>query len=250
MTAGAGRCLAGSLALFCCVGLLGPSAAQPPLPQRRSWLPPYWISADPSPWLVTALLLTAIALGIAGLALGLRALAGGWRPDPGRLSLLGLLAAVAMILVPPMGSADVLVYAAYGRIASLGGDPYRQTASDLAAAGDPIGHAVEAPWQHTTSIYGPLGTAEQWLAARLGDGSTHATVFALAVFGALAFVLTGLILDRLAATRSADPTAARARVGLLWSLNPLLLYEVVNGAHIDSIGILFAVAGVALVSRS
>ena len=250
MTVGAGRCLAGSLALFVCAGLLGPSAAQPPLPQRHRWLPPYWISADPSPWLVTALLLTAIGLAVAGLVLGLREMAGGRRPDPGRLSVLGLVAAVAMILVPPMGSADVLVYAAYGRIASLGGDPYRQTASDLAATGDPIGRAVEAPWQHTTSIYGPLGTAEQWLAARLGDGSTHTTVFVLAVLGALAFVLTGLILDRLAVARSADPAAARARVALLWSLNPLLLYEVVNGAHIDSIGILFAVAGLALVGRS
>ena len=250
MTAGAGRCLASSLALFVCAGLLGPSAAQPPLPQRNRWLPPYWISADPSPWLVTALLLAAIGLAVAGLVLGLRALAGGWRPDPGRLSALGLVAAVAMILVPPMGSADVLVYAAYGRIASLGGDPYRQTASDLAATGDPIGRAVEAPWQHTTSIYGPLGTAEQWLAARLGDDSTHATVLVLAALGALAFVLTGLILDRLAAARSADPAAARTRVALLWSLNPLLLYEVVNGAHIDSIGILFAVAGLALVGRS
>lgn len=250
MTVGAGRCLAGSLALFVCAGLLGPSAAQPPLPQRRRWLPPYWISADPSPWLVTALLLTAIGLAVVGLVLGLRALADGWRPDLGRLSVLGLVAAVAMILVPPMGSADVLVYAAYGRIASLGGDPYRQTASHLAATGDPIGRAVEAPWQHTTSIYGPLGTAEQWLAARLGDASTHATVFVLAALGALAFVLTGLILDRLAAVRSTDPAAARARVALLWSLNPLLLFEVVNGAHIDSIGILFAVAGLALVSRS
>ncbi|MGH8834411.1 MAG: polyprenol phosphomannose-dependent alpha 1,6 mannosyltransferase MptB [Actinomycetes bacterium] len=250
MTVGAGRCLAGSLALFVCAGLLGPSAAQPPLPQRHRWLPPYWISADPSPWLVTALLLSAIGLAVVGLVLGLRALAGGWRPELGRLRMLGLVAAVAMILIPPMGSADVLVYAAYGRIASLGGDPYRQTASDLAATGDPIGRAVEAPWQHTTSIYGPLGTAEQWLAARLGDGSTHATVFVLAALGALAFVLTGLVLDRLAAARSIDPAAARSRVALLWSLNPLLLYAVVNGAHIDSIGILFAVAGLALVNRS
>ncbi|HKA69983.1 MAG TPA: polyprenol phosphomannose-dependent alpha 1,6 mannosyltransferase MptB [Actinomycetes bacterium] len=250
MTAGAGRCLAGSLALFICAGLLGPSAAQPPLPQRHRWLPPYSISADPSPWLVTALLLTAIGLGVAGLVLGLRALAGGRGPDPGRLGVLGLVAAVAMILVPPMGSADVLVYAAYGRITNLGGDPYRETAIELAATGDPIGRAVEAPWQHTTSIYGPLGTAEQWLAARLGDGSAHATVFVLAALGALAFVLTGLILDRLAAARSVDPIAARARVALLWSLNPMLLYTVVNGAHIDSVGILFAIAGMALVSRS
>ena len=249
MTTGTGRCLAGSLALLVCAGLLGPSAAQPPLPQRHRWLPPYWLSADPSPWLVTALLLAAIGLAAVGLVLGLRSLARGWRPDPGRLGLLGTLAAAAMILVPPMGSADVLVYAAYGRIVNLGGDPYAQTAADLAATGDSIGRAVEAPWQHTSSIYGPLATAEQWLAARLGDGSTHATVFVLALLGAVAFVLTGRLLDRLAA-RSADPELARARVGLLWSLNPLLLFAVVNGAHLDSIGILFAVAGLALLRRS
>ncbi|MCI0687409.1 MAG: polyprenol phosphomannose-dependent alpha 1,6 mannosyltransferase MptB [Sporichthyaceae bacterium] len=244
-----GWCLTGSLALVVVTGLLGPSAAQPPLPQRRALLPPYWFPADPSAWLVTGLLLVAVALAIAGLLLGLRALAAGWRPEPGRLQVLGLVGVAAMALIPPMGSADVLVYGAYGRIASLGGDPYTQTARDLAATGDPIGAAVEAPWQDTESIYGPVGTAEQWLAAELGGGSTHATVFALAALGGLAFLLTGWLLDRLA-RRGSDPALARARVALLWSLNPLLLFTVVNGAHIDAVGIVFAVAGLTLLARS
>ncbi len=241
----AGGCLALSIALITIVGLLGPSAAQPPLPQRR-WQPPYWFTVNPSPWLVTTLLLVAVLAGAAGLWLGLRALKRGWAPAPRRLIVASLLGVIAMVVVPPMGSADHLVYAAYGRIAATGGDPYTETPQQLAERGDPIGQAVEAPWQDTPSIYGPLGTAEQWLAARLGGMSTHTTVFILSLLGAVAFLVTGLLLQRLAGS---DP-AARGRVALLWSVNPLLLYEVVNGSHIDAIAVVWVVAALVVLRRS
>jgi hypothetical protein len=228
-----------SLTLVLVNGALGPSAATLPLPQRRAALPPYWFDAHPSPWLVTVLLLTALAAGTAGLLLSLRALRDGWRPNAHRLAGLGALAAFALTLVPPMGSADVLVYAAYGRLAAIGADPYTHTATDLAARGDPVGRAVEPPWTDVPSVYGPVATVEQWLAARMGEGSTHATVFWLALFGATAYVVTGLLLLRLTGTDA----AARARVAVLWSLNPLLLYEVVAGAHVDGLAVMLAVAG-------
>jgi hypothetical protein len=196
--------------------------------------------------LVTALLVAAIGFGAAGLVIGLRAIAAGWRLAQRTAVTAGAVAAVAMVVIPPMGSADVLVYAAYGRIASLGDDPYTTTATDLAAAGDPIGRAVERPWQDTPSIYGPVATGEQWLASHLGGTSMQATVWWLAAFTAVAFVVTGLLLLLLAGITA----QARSRVLLLWWLNPLLLYEVVNGAHLDGIGIAFAVAALALVRRS
>lgn len=234
-----------SLGLVLLTGVLGPSAAVLTLPQRRRWMPPYWFDARPSPWLVTALLLAALLLGAAGLLLGLRALAEGWRPSARRLRAYGALAALAMVLVPPMGSADVLVYAAYGRIAATGGDPYATTAAELAASGDPVGRAVEAPWQHVPSVYGPLATLEQALAARIGGGSTHATVAVLLLAGALAYVATGELLARLAAD---EP--ARARAALLWSLNPLLLATVVNPGHVDALAVALAVAALVASRRS
>jgi hypothetical protein len=223
--------------------LLGPSAAQPPLP--GTFPLPVQLGLDPSPWLVSGLLLGAVALGIGGLILGLRALAAGWRLDPRRTLAAGTLALVAMVVVPPMGSADVLVYAAYGRLTALGENAYTMTADDLAALGDPVGRAVEPPWQDTPSIYGPAATGEQWLASKLGGDSPQATVWWLAFFTALGYAVTGLLLLRLAAAG-----AARSRVLLLWWLNPLLLYEVVNGAHLDGLGIAFAVGALALLRRS
>jgi alpha-1,6-mannosyltransferase len=250
-----------SIALILATGALGPSAATLPLPQRRPLLPPYWIAAQPSPWLVSALLATALAAGAAGLLLGLRALHTGWQPRPRRLMAAGAAAAFALVLVPPMGSADVLVYAAYGRLATLGGDPYTQTAADLAARDDQVGRAVEAPWTDVPSAYGPVATGAQWLAAQLGGGSTHATVFWIALLGALAYLATGVLLGRLAGAEPTEPTeptaptdptgaAARARVALLWSLNPLLLYTVVAGAHVDGLAVPLAVAALAAVRRS
>jgi hypothetical protein len=234
-----------AIGLVLLTGLLGPSAAQPPLPGASAGLPPYWLTARPSPYLVTGLLLAAGGSGALGLALGLRALGHGWLP-PRAASLGAVLAPAAMALVPPMGSADHLVYAAYGRLAVLGLSPYTHTAHQLAARGDPVGRAVEAPWTATPSVYGPVGTAEQWLAARIGGDSPHQIVLALTVLGAVAFILTSLILRRVAGP---DPVA-RARVLLLFSLNPLLLFEVVGGAHIDALALVLAVAALAVVRRS
>jgi alpha-1,6-mannosyltransferase len=265
---GAGRTALGRTALACIgtaiglvflTGLLGPSAAESPLPGGPGWLPPYSLDARPSPWLVTGLLLAAMLLGGAGLALSMRALRRGWAPDPRRLLAGSVLAAAAMVAVPPMGSADVLVYAAYGRLAATGADPYAQTAHDLAARGDPVGLSVEAPWQDTSSLYGPYGTAEQAVASLLGTDSTHATVFVLQLLGAVAFVVTGLLLLRLAglggdASETGDAGEAggtgRARAALLWSLNPLLLFVIVNAAHIDGFALVWAAAALVAVRRS
>lgn len=239
-------CLALGILLLLTTGLLGPSAAQPPLPGGPSWLPPYRFAADPGAGLVTGLLLGSALFGTLGLGLGMLALRAGWAPDPRRLTAAGAAAAVAAVLVPPMGSADHLVYAAYGRLAATGGDPYRETATDLAAAGDPVGRAVEAPWQDTPSVYGPVATAEQWLAAKLGGDSTHAIVFVLTLLGAAAFVATGMLLQRaIGADRQ-----ARSRIALLWLLNPLLLFVGVNAGHQDALAVAVAVAALVAVRRS
>ncbi|GAC1345212.1 MAG: hypothetical protein NVSMB29_19390 [Candidatus Dormibacteria bacterium] len=221
--------LSSSVGLIAAVGLLGPSAAVPPLGRSGS--------ADPV--LVTALLWLAIATGAAALLTGLRSRNTPDRAPRARRLLLGGLAATALltslaVIRGPVGSADAVSYAAYGRAVTEGRDPYLVSPRTVLPE-------VEAPWRDTPSVYGPLATAEQTLADALAPGrGARGTVGLLAVFGGAAFAGVGLLLD--GATRRSP--AARARAHLLWTANPLLLLQVVAGVHLD---VLLAGATVAAV---
>jgi hypothetical protein len=207
--------------------------------------PPYAGTAHLAAATVTGLLIAAVVTGAVGVLLCWLALRRGWRPPVGRLVLTGCLAAAALCLLPHIGSADPESYAAYGREAAIGIDPYAADPSMLTARGDPYGAIVEAPWQHTPSVYGPLATLEQDAAARIAGGQPRTAVWLLDVFGALAFVATALLLLGLA-----EGAAARSRVAVLWAANPLLLWQLVAGAHVDTIEIALAVAAVFALRRS
>ena len=99
--------------------------------------------------LTTGLLATAYVLGLGAVLLGL------WRPPARAWSWRGvLLLGAAALLTGPLGSADHTNYAAYGRIAALGGDPYLVAPEDFAGGTDPVASAVEPPWTETVSVYG------------------------------------------------------------------------------------------------
>src|SRR5215469_10485641 len=74
--------------------------------------------------LTMAILYLGDILACLGLAGMLWAHSQGWRPNPWHL--LGTSAAVIAVLVSltPVGSSDTASYAAFGRIAALGGNPY------------------------------------------------------------------------------------------------------------------------------
>ena len=226
-------------------GLLGPSVTQPSL-GGRAWHPPYHLDLSPSPWAVTGLLMAALVIGTTGVALGLRALARGWSPRVGRLLAAGIAAVAVLLLVPPMGSGDSLSYAAYGRIAAQGEDPYAVPPDRFRGGDDPVAGAAEPPWESTTSVYGPLTTATQALASTVGGTSVAATVFVLSLINAAAVVGTGLLLVRM---RRGAP-AAQARTALLWGLNPLVLWALVAGAHVDAVAAALGVGALAAVRRS
>ena len=155
--AAAGLVLA-SVLLLLLVGIAGPSAAKPPLGPGGPELP--WA---PGPWLVTVLLWTAYVLGALGVHLHLR-----WglpTRGPWTWALALPVIAVATGWVTAFGSADHTNYAAYGRIAVLGGDPYL-TAPNAWPGHDPVISAVRPPWDGTTSIYGPFATLLQQAADR------------------------------------------------------------------------------------
>jgi hypothetical protein len=233
-----------SVALTFSVAAAGPSLMEPALPGRPGQ-PPWSLVANPSPYLVVALTAAAILAGTIGLALTIRAGQLGWQVAPALVVVAGIVAALALVLVPPFGSSDHLSYAAYGRMAVTGHDPYTTTPAALARLGDPIARAVE-DFRSSPSVYGSLATAGQALASRIGGTSVRLTVFVLSLLNFLAFALTGLLLHWLA---RAD-RRRQVRAALLWTANPLLLQVLVAGAHVDSQAILFGVAALAAFSLS
>ena len=232
--------IASSVAGTFVVAVAGPSVMEPALPGRPGQ-PPWSFGLHPSPYLAVGLTAAALAAGTVGLVLVLRAVRGGWSVPVRAVLVAGLLAAVALTLVPPFGSSDHLSYAAYGRMLVTGHNPYTTTPAQLAALGDPIARAVQ-DWARSPSVYGPLATAIQALAALAGGTSVRLTVFVLGLTNLAAFAGTALLLHRM--TRG-NP-AWQLRAALLWAANPLLLQVLVAGAHVDSQAVVFGVAAVAV----
>ena len=229
-----------SVAATFAVAVVGPSVMEPALPGRPGQ-PPWSFGLHPSPYLAVGLTAAALAAGTAGLILALRAVRGGWSVPARAVLVAGLVAAVALTLVPPFGSSDHLSYAAYGRMLVTGHNPYTTTPAQLAALGDPIARAVQ-DWARSPSVYGPLATAIQALAALAGGTSVRLTVFVLGLANLAAFAGTALLLHRM--TRGNPEWQLRA--ALLWAANPLLLQMLVAGAHVDSQAVVFGVAAVAV----
>jgi hypothetical protein len=179
-----------------------------------------------------------------GLGLTISAVRRGWA-IPARLVLAaGIIAAVALALVPPFGSSDHLSYAAYGRMVITGHNPYTTTPAQLARLGDPVARAVQ-DWRTSPSVYGSLATGGQALASWIGGTSVRLTVFVLSLLNVTAFAVTGLLLHRLAR----GDRARQLRAALLWSFNPLLLQELIAGAHVDSQAIVFCIGALAVFGR-
>ena len=81
------------------------------------------------------------------------------------------------LLTAPIGSGDHTNYAAYGRIAMGGADPYVESPIKWRDGLDPVAGAVQAPWQDTPSVYGPVATAFQSLCSALGGDNLRDTVW-------------------------------------------------------------------------
>lgn len=214
---------------------------------RQDWMyPPLTMPAIGPPWelqvhvsgtAVSAALWIAALLAAGGLVAGLVAARKGAR-GPIRLILIAAsIAVVALVLLPPAGSTDALDYAAYGRLALLGHNPYVASPIYLRLTEPGFGLSIPIRWQHQVSLYGPAATIEQYFAAKLGGASVARVVFWLKLWNGIAFGLVAVVLDRV--LRSSP--AARLRAHLLWTINPLLLWDLIASGHLD---LLAAAAGV------
>ncbi|MFV0452573.1 MAG: hypothetical protein ACK5LS_10105 [Propioniciclava sp.] len=238
------------------VALLGPSSVTLNVgPADGSLLPPYFLPVEvgqrfglPLPELVLVpLLWIGIIVGALGLFVAWRAIEAGWRPGIHRLFYLGAGLSFATALVPPLTSADVLMYAAYGRLQRQGLDPYEITPAEIfRQAYDPVLVWTERPWQDTPSVYGPIASASQWLANMLGGDSMHAIVFWLQMMAVIPFIVICIIMIKLAHGNAAVQT----RSVLFTILNPLLIWSVVAGAHNEALTLVFAVIALWFVRRS
>jgi hypothetical protein len=225
-----------ALAVMIAASLARASWMGPPVPMPRIG-PPVELSS----WhislndIAVALWLAAVAGGI-GVAAGLVAVRRGIRPPVRLLVAVAVLAVALLTVLPPVGSTDSLDYMAFGRIVVLGHSPYVMVPWDLRHAHDAVAASIPWEWGRNPTPYGPAATVEQFLAAKLGGTSAARIVFWLKLANAAAFGVVACTADRL--LRS-DP-ASRLRAHLLWTVNPLLIWQLVAAAHLD---VLAAAAG-------
>ena len=66
----------------------------------------------------------AIASGAVGVGCAWAAMVAGWKPTLNHVWGWGVVSAMVLSLVPPLGSSDITNYAVYGRLATLGLNPY------------------------------------------------------------------------------------------------------------------------------
>jgi len=205
------------------VGATAPNTMTLPIRLPLSYLLPSLSNNDV---LATAMLYTGDVLACLGLAGLLWAHSQGWRPDPRRLLLASAAVVAVMVFLTPVGSSDTASYAAYGRIAALGGNPY--VTSPLAALGphSPYVHVVGAVWKNQVTVYGPIATLIQWFAALIGGPSVATTIWALMILNGAVFIGVGFLLLK----TSDDPV----RATLFWTANVVLLQQLVSGGQLDT----------------
>lgn len=238
------------------IAFLGPSTVTlNPGPAGESLLPPWFIPVEwgeriglpLSEWVVVPALWVGITIGAIGLVIAWRAVSDGWRPRIHRMFYLGVGLNLATAVVPPLTSADVLMYAAYGRLQRQGMDPYSITPAEIFRQSfDPVLVWTERPWQDTPSVYGPIASWSQWLANVLGGDSMHDVVFWLQMMAVLPFILICAIMIKLAH----GDAALQTRSVLFTILNPLLIWSVVAGAHNEALTLVFAIIALWFVRRS
>ncbi len=238
------------------VAFLGPSSVTLNVgPANGSLLPPYFIPVEwgeriglpLSEWVVVPALWVGITIGTVGLLIAWRAVTAGWRPRIHRMFYLGVGLNVATAAVPPLTSADVLMYAAYGRLQRQGVDPYSITPAEIfRQTYDPVLVWTERPWQDTPSVYGPIASFTQWLANVLGGESMHDVVFWLQLIHVTAFIVVCAVMIKLAH----GDAALQTRSVLFTILNPLLIWAVVAGAHNEALTLVFAIVALWFMRRS
>jgi hypothetical protein len=180
-------------------------------------------------------------LGLAGM---LWAHSQGWRPEPRHLFLVSAAVVAVMVSLTPVGSSDTASYAAYGRIAAQGGNPYVSSPASWLAH-HPGGHQylnlVGEAWKTVASVYGPFATAIQKFAASIGGADAATTIWILMILNGAVFLGVGWLLLK----TSDDPV----RATLFWTANPVIIQQLVSGGHLDTFVAAAAICAIQVARR-
>jgi hypothetical protein len=185
------------------------------------------------------MLYLGVILACLGLGGMLWAHSQGWRPNPLHLLLGSSVIVAVMVSLTPVGSSDTASYAAYGRIAAQGGNPYTtnpQAWGDIAYT-----HVVGTQWRAQPSVYGPLATVIQKFAASIGGPSVATTIWVLMILNGLVFIGVGVLLLK----TSDDPV----RATLFWTANPVIIQQLVSGGHLDTFVAAAAICSIQVARR-
>jgi hypothetical protein len=230
---------ASGLLLGMLLGATAPNAETLPIKLPLSYLLP---SLNHQHVIASLILYASDILACLGLAGMLWAHSQGWRPNPRHLLLISSAIVAVMVSLTPVGSSDTASYAAYGRIAAQGGNPY--TTNPLAWLGPHSDYtqAVGTMWKAQSSVYGPFATVIQSFAASIGGPHVATTVWVLMILNGAVFIGVGYLLLK----TSDDPV----RATLFWTANPVLIQQLVSGGHLDTFVAAAAICAIQVARRA
>ena len=158
---------------------------------------------------------------------------------PGRRTLLIALAlwSLPLLLVPPVLSADAVLYGDLGWIVSQGQNPYLV---GLTGAGGPYAPHVDPLWAGNGVAYPPLALLTDALVVRGAGFAVYGGIIAMRLPVLVALAVIAWVLPRLARDLGVDADRA-----IWWGLlNPLVVVHFVGGGHNDALMVAVALVGI------
>jgi hypothetical protein len=214
------------LLLGAIVGATAPNTATLPIRLPLSqFLQHFLPSLHSHPVVAMTLVYAGDILACLGLAGMLWAHSQGWRPDPRKLLAVSACVVAVLVSLTPVGSSDTASYAAFGRIAALGGNPYVTSPAHALHPSHYLA-VVGTVWRNQVSVYGPIATWVQRFAASIGGANVATTIWVLMILNGAVFIGVGWLLLK----TSDDPI----RATLFWVANPVLIQQLVSGGHLDT----------------
>lgn len=142
-----------------------------------------------------------------------------------------------VLFVTPILAKRLFNYASYGKMLSLHGvSPYVHVPAEFRH--DPVLPYIS--WKYTISVYGPLFNYLAALTTLVARQSAVADIFAFKLVAFAFFIGSLFVVDSLA--RRLHP-AKRAFILAAVALNPLLIIQLVGGAHNDTMMLFFVLLG-------
>ncbi len=148
-----------------------------------------------------------------------------------------------LLVVAPLFSKDVYAYAAQGEMMSHGINPYLYGTGVLGAT--PFSHLVDRLWINSSSPYGPFFLVVDGWIVTVAHHDLLLSVVGLRLLALVGVILFAVAVPSIARSFGRDPATAFVLV----ALNPLVLLNLVGGAHNDALMAGLLAAGYAFSRR-